>query len=95
MYILLALIASCALGIGLHFLLPHRHLRGVAVAPAIATAASGVIYTAMQWAGVAESNGWLWLASIGGGLLIAALATYLLAVVRHASDEKTQQAIGV
>ncbi|MFC4140353.1 MULTISPECIES: hypothetical protein [unclassified Microbacterium] len=95
MYILLALIASCALGIGLHFLLPYRHLRGVAVTPAIATAASGVIYTAMQWAGVSEGNGWLWLASIGGGLLISALATYLIAVTRHASDQKAQQAIGV
>ncbi|UJP11519.1 hypothetical protein L2X99_08530 [Microbacterium sp. KUDC0406] len=95
MYILLALLAACILGIGLHYLLPFRHLRGVAVTPAIATAASGVIYTAMQWAGIAESNGWLWLASIGGGLLIAAIATCLIAVVRHAADQRAQQAIGV
>jgi hypothetical protein len=92
MYVLLALIGACILGIAVHFLLPHRHLRGIVVAPAIATVIAGVIYTAMQWAGVAESSGWLWAASIGGGVAASILLTYLLAVTRHAADEKAQQA---
>ncbi|MGB4137819.1 MAG: hypothetical protein WA971_14730 [Microbacterium sp.] len=94
MYILLALIAACSLGIGLHFLLPHRVLRGAALTPAIATAASGLIYTGMQWGGIAENNGWLWLASIGGGLLIATIATLAVSAVRHSADLKAQRAIG-
>jgi peptidoglycan/LPS O-acetylase OafA/YrhL len=95
MYILLALIATCALGIGVHYLLPHRSLRGVALVPAIATAASAVIYTIMQWAGVSEGNGWLWLASIVGALLIAAVAGLLLTQKRLASDAAKKAALGI
>ena len=72
MFILLALIAACSLGVAVHYLMPHRDLRGVAVAPAVATAASAAIYTVMQWAGIAESSIWLWLASILGAVAIGA-----------------------
>lgn len=95
MYILLALIATCAMGIGVHYLLPHRAMRGVALVPAIATAASAVIYTVMQWAGVSEGNGWLWLASIVGALLIAAVAGALLTQRRLASDAAKKSALGI
>lgn len=95
MYILLALIATCACGIGVHYLLPHRSLRGVALVPAIATAASAVIYTVMQWAGVAEGNGWLWLASIVGAVLIAAAAGALLTQNRRTSDAAKKAVLGI
>ena len=95
MYILLALVAACALGIALLFLLPHRELRGVAVTPAIATAAAGLIYTGLQWAGIAEDNGWLWLASIGGGLVLALVATLTLSAQRLHSDAQAKAALGI
>ncbi|MGM7672032.1 hypothetical protein [Microbacterium sp. A93] len=95
MYILLALIAACALGIGVHYLLPHRTLRGVALVPAIATAASAVIYTMMQWAGIGQDNGWLWLASIVGAPVIAAVAGYLLTLSRRNSDAAQKAALGI
>ena len=38
MYILLALIAACVLGVIVHFAIPHRDVRGVALVPAVATA---------------------------------------------------------
>lgn len=95
MYILLALIAACSLGVALHFLLPHRSLRGVAVTPAIATAVAAATYTIMQWAGIGEGNVWLWVASIGGGVLIAALATISLSAQRTHHDRLEQQALGI
>lgn len=95
MYILLALIAACSLGIGLHFLLPERPLRGVAVTPAIATAATAAIYTIMQWAGVGEGSVWLWLASLGGGLLLATIATLMISAVRARKDAAAKQALGI
>jgi len=95
MYILLALIAACALGIGVHFLLPHRALRGVAAVPAIATAASALIYTIMQWAGIDEGNGWLWLASIVGAVAIAAVAGALLTRSRRTSDAAKMAALHI
>lgn len=95
MYILLALIAACGLGVALHFLMPHRELRGVAVTPAIATAAAAVLYTALQWGGVGEQSVWLWLASIGSGLLIAFAVTQTLTMLRVRSDAAAKSALGI
>ncbi|WP_309127978.1 hypothetical protein [Microbacterium sp.] len=95
MYILLALIAACALGVALHYLLPHRELRGVAVTPAISTAAAAAIYTIMQWAGVSEGSIWLWVASVGGGLVLALLATVTLTAQRRHHDAVARQALGI
>lgn len=95
MYILLALIAACSLGVVLHFLLPGRDLRGAAVTPAIATAASAAIYTGMQWAGIAETSFWLWLASTAGALALAGVATVALTASRRRSDAAAKQALGI
>ncbi|MDQ0644992.1 hypothetical protein [Microbacterium murale] len=95
MYIVLALVAACALGIAVHYLLPHRALRGVAVIPAIASAVAAVVYTLMQWTGIGEDNGWLWLASIGGGVVISALAGYVITSSRHRSDAEKKAALGI
>lgn len=95
MYILLALVGACAIGIGMHFLLPGRELRGVVLTPAIATAASGAIYTLMQWTGATETDVWLWVASVGGGLLLALVATALVTSIRRAADARTAQRLGI
>lgn len=95
MYILLALIAACALGIGIHFLLPHRALRGVAVVPAVATAASAIVYTGMQWAGVGEDSIWLWLASILGAVVVATAVGYGLTASRRMADAAKRSALGI
>jgi hypothetical protein len=95
MYILLALVAACALGIGVHYTLPHRAVRGVALTPAIATVSAGVIYTVMQWAGVGQDSLWLWLASILGSVLIAIIATISLSDARRRRDESTRVSLGI
>lgn len=95
MYILLAIIAACALGIGVHYLLPQRKLRGVAVVPGIAAAAAAIIYTVMQWSGVGQDSFWLWLASIVGAVVIAAVAGFLLTGSRRRSDTARRTALGI
>jgi len=95
MYILLALIAACALGIAVHYLLPHRATRGVALVPAVATAAAAVIYTVLQWTGVGEDSVWLWLASIAGAVAIAAVAGFALTSSRRRSDAEKRAALGI
>lgn len=95
MYILLALIAACALGIALHYLMPHRELRGVAVTPGVATVVAGAVYTVLQWTGVGEDSVWLWLAGLGGGLVLAAVATAVLSAVRLRADAEEKAALGI
>jgi hypothetical protein len=95
MYILLALIGACALGIGAHYLISGRELRGVAVTPAIATAAAGVVYTSLQWAGLGQDNVWLWLASVLGGVVIASVATIAIVAVRRRTDTTARASAGI
>lgn len=86
MYILLAFVAACALGIGLHYMIPHREMRGVAITPAITTATAGILYTALQWAGLPATSVWLWVISIGGALAIGAVGTVILVRTRIQQD---------
>ena len=95
MYILLALIGACALGIAAHFLIRGRELRGVALTPAIATAVSALTYTGLQWAGVGEDSVWLWLASVLGAVLVASIATIAVTALRTRSDAAARAALGI
>ncbi len=95
MYIVLALIATCALGIGLHFLLPHRDARGVAVAPGIATGTAAAAYALLQWAGVDEDSPLLWLASVGGGIIVALVATIAITSLRERADTQKKATLGI
>ena len=95
MYILLALIGACALGIAAHFLIGDRELRGVALTPAIATAVSAIAYTTMQWAGVGEDSIWLWLATVLGAPVVAALATVAITGMRKRADAQSRAALGI
>ena len=95
MYILLALVGACALGIAVHFLIADRELRGVVLAPAIATAASAILYTGLQWLGVGEDSIWLWLASVLGAVAIAAVATMAVTALRKRSDSAAKAALGI
>jgi hypothetical protein len=88
MLIVLALVAAVAIGLALHFALPLRPARGVALAPLLDAAIAAVIYTSLTWLGLAESNPWLWVASI---LIPAAVTGIVLVVVsraRVARDER-------
>lgn len=95
MYILLALIGACVLGIGAHFLIGGRELRGVALTPAIATATAAIVYTGLQWAGVGEDSIWLWVASVIGAVAVAALATVAIVAARRRSDATAKAALGI
>lgn len=95
MYILLALIAACVLGVAVHYVIPHRDVRGVALIPAIATAVAAAAYTLGQWAGLAESSVWLWLIALGGAIVVAALSGVVLTRVRHHGDAVRRAELGV
>lgn len=95
MYILLALIGACALGILAHYLIGGRELRGVVVTPAIATAVSAIAYTGLQWLGLGEDSIWLWLASVLGATAIAVVATLAIVAIRRRSDAAAKAALGI
>lgn len=95
MYILLALVGACTLGIAAHFMIGGRELRGVALTPAIATALAALFYTGLQWLGVGEDSIWLWLASVVGSVAIAAVLTVAIVASRRRSDASAKAALGI
>ncbi|KNY07475.1 hypothetical protein [Microbacterium sp. GCS4] len=95
MYILLALIGACVLGVAAHFVLPGRELRGVALTPALATVLSAIAYTGLQWLGVGEDSIWLWLASVLGAVVVAGAVTALIVGIRRRTDAEAKAALGI
>ena len=66
------------------------------LAPAIGAATAGVLYTILQWAGLAEDNPWLWAASI----LAPVAVTYVVvdgrsAASRVAHDARERTRLGI
>lgn len=95
MEILLGIVIGAALGIVLHFALPRRETRSVALAPLVAAAAGAVSWTALTWAGLGVGAPLLWIAAVVVPLLIAAPVVLLLAATRTRADERERQRLGL
>ncbi|WP_439592331.1 hypothetical protein [Microbacterium sp.] len=77
MQILLAFIIGAAIGMAIHFLVPDRGTRGVAVGPIVGATAAGLVWLVLTWAGVGIDTPWPWLSA-----LIAPIVTWpVLAVM--------------
>jgi hypothetical protein len=81
MEIALALVIAAAIGIAVHFALPHRQSRGAVIAPMTAAAAGAVAWMALTWAGLGTDNPWIWLASV---VVPAAVSAALVLIVGRA-----------
>lgn len=88
MLIGLALVAAVAIGMALHFTLPLRSTRGVALGPLLDAAIAAVIYTSLTWRGLAESNPWLWVASILIPAAVTGVVLFVVSRARAAHDER-------
>lgn len=88
MLIVLALVAAAAIGLALHFTLPLRGTRGVALAPLLESAIAALIYTSLTWLGLAESNPWLWVAAIAIPAAVTAVVVFVVSRARAAHDER-------
>jgi len=59
--ILLGLIVGAVVGLAAHVVLPHRQLRGAALAPFAGAASAAIVWTALTWAGLGIDSPVLWL----------------------------------
>lgn len=95
MYILLALIAAVAIGLGVHFALAGRERRGIALAPSIAGAASAVAYGVCTWAGLGEANVWTWVTSLVAAAVLSWTGTDAISRIRAARDAAAEKRLGL
>lgn len=88
MQILLALVIGAAIGLALEFLIPHRALRGAAIAPLIGAASAALVWTILTWAGVGLENPLLWLSAFVAPLVVTWPALVLISRRRIAHDQE-------
>jgi len=94
--ILLAFIVGAVIGAALHFLVPGRSTRGVALGPIVGAAAAGLVWMILTWAGVGLDSPWLWLSAFLAPIVVTYPVLLVLHRTRTAHDarERAQLKIG-
>jgi quaternary ammonium compound-resistance protein SugE len=88
---LFAVLGGVLLGIGVFYAMPGKDKYGVAVLPAVAGAATAVVWAALTWAGWTFDGGWIWIVALAAGVAASALTGFVLARMRSAADERMLQ----
>ena len=96
MQILLAFIVGAVIGAALHFLVPGRSTRGVALGPIVGAAAAGLVWMILTWAGVGLDSPWLWLSAFVAPAVVTYPVLLLLTRARtgHDARERARLKIG-
>lgn len=95
MLVVLALVFGAIAGTAVHFALPQRSLRGVAVGPILGAVLGTATWTALTWAGIGPDSGWIWLASILIPVVGCVATLMLLSRTRAARDARTRRELGI
>ena len=96
MQILLAFIVGAVIGAALHFVVPGRSTRGVALGPIVGAAAAGLVRMILTWAGVGLDSPWLWLSAFVAPAVVTYPVLLLLTRARtgHDARERARLKIG-
>lgn len=95
MQILLALIFGAVVGLAAHFVLPHRELRGVALAPVTGAVAAAVSWTALTWMGLGADSPVPWIVSIVAPAITTVALVPLVSRARRDSDAALRARNGI
>jgi quaternary ammonium compound-resistance protein SugE len=88
---LFAVLGGVLLGIDVFYAMPGKDTYGVAVLPAVAGAATAVVWAGLTWAGWKFDGGWIWIVALAAGVAASALTGFVLARMRSAADERMLQ----
>jgi hypothetical protein len=86
--ILLALIVGAVIGLGIHFQLRERTVRGVALGPIVGALSAGIAWTVLTWAGIGIDTPWPWLSMFVVPVAVVYPTLILLTRVRVAHDAR-------
>lgn len=64
MELLFVTVIGAGIGLGLRYLLPQFSSYGVLLLPAVAAAATAVVWVALLWIGLTFDGTWIWVASL-------------------------------
>ncbi|MCI2959191.1 hypothetical protein MN032_15995 [Agromyces atrinae] len=87
MELLFVALGGALLGIAARYTVPRRSTHGVLVIPAVGALAASVVWVGLTWLGWAWDGGWIWVASLVIGGLVAAAIAWYVGVRRTAADD--------
>lgn len=90
MEIVYAVVVGAGAALVLRYLLPGRDTYGIVLLPAIGAAVTAAVWAGMSWLGLDFDGhwGWLWLASVGGAIVVALLVGLVLGTRRQRADAR-------
>lgn len=94
MQILLGVILGAVVGLAAHVALPHRSLRGAALAPLAGAAAAAFVWTALTWAGLGVDSPILWIVAVLAPAITSFVLVTLVSRARVARDEVDRVRLG-
>ncbi|HET6302130.1 hypothetical protein [Microbacterium sp.] len=95
MQILLGLIVGACIGVALHFVVPGRSTRGVALAPILGTFVAGLAWMLLTWAGQGVDSPWIWLAAFVAPAAVVWPTLVVLKRIRDAHDERERERLRI
>jgi len=88
MEMLFATVGGAIFGIGAHYAIPHRVLRGAALLCSVGAVVAAVVWAGLTWLGWPFDGTWIWVVSLVASGLVPALVGVLLNRTRSAGDER-------
>ena len=86
MELLFATVIGAGIGLALRYLLPKFTTYGVLLLPAVAAAATAIVWVALLWIGLTFDGTWIWVASLAAAVVASVLTAVLLPRRRTAAD---------
>ncbi len=88
MELLFVTVIGASIGLIARYVFPQRGTYGLLLVPAIAAAATSIVWVALLWAGLTFDGGWIWVASISAAIAASLVTVLVLPRKRNESDAR-------
>jgi uncharacterized membrane protein YeaQ/YmgE (transglycosylase-associated protein family) len=88
MELFIVIVIGASIGLIARYVFPQRNTYGLLLLPAIAAAATAIVWVALLWAGLTFDGGWIWVASLAAAIAASLVTVLVLPRKRNESDAK-------
>ncbi|ROP43448.1 MULTISPECIES: hypothetical protein [unclassified Rathayibacter] len=93
MELLFVTLGGILLGLAARYGLPHRHLHGSVLIPALGGVVAAVVWVALTWAGLPWDGGLIWILALGLAAVAVLTADVALGRARTRRDDAALEAM--
>lgn len=87
MELLFVVVIGACIGAIVRYALPKRRTYGAFLVPAASAAVTATVWVALVWAGLTFDGTWIWVASIGAGVIVSLAIAAALPRTRIEADD--------